>query len=767
MSLHSVIHRSVQVVALVLVAAAPGEGNWTSGAWTLDGVDGWVLQDASLALTAADDPVIAYGGSSLRLLSWDGSGWVREQVDFAPTSCGRIDDVSLALDRNDDPAISYYVDVADGDDELRFARWDGTAWSVETVDRGFRVGQHTSLALTAAADNPSISYGDRGRFALKPARHDGTAWSVEEVAASFGGTSLRLDGSDNPHISHVGDDSNARYTRWDGTAWTSDVFGNAEGVTSLAFDTAGNPAVAYLTIRAIWLARFDGTAWTIEDAGPAGFTQKHGVSLAFDRADTPHISYSNSFLVEYARRVGVDWLAEPLNTQGLRTSIALDSSGQPRIANEGFGDPLVSFSRRNGIADWDVQAGIDRGDDGTVGTYSSVALDAAGRPSVAYVGSADELKFASWDGAGWSIETVDTGGDVVRWVSLARDGADDPAIAYYDAGAGDLRLAAWDGTAWTVRSVHGIGDVGAHAALVFDSAGGAHLSYHDAGNGDLVYARPAGPSWSIEVVDPGPGAGTWSALALDAAERASISYYDAVDRDLRVARWDGAAWSRETVDSDGDVGLHTSLALDAAGDPVVSYHDATAGSLKVARWDGSAWSRETVDPGLAIAPEGWTSIALDAADRPVVAHAETFAVRLARWDGAGWWSEEVGRREFSFDGHRGGLVLATAGEPVVAYDSACRPQMIVARRMPVPAELHRGLVADLSPGWRALALPLTPANDDETPPFPVPTSLRGREDDTPQPAPLVLYRLLVGGADAGNSLRVVKTSPAGDVQVSH
>ena len=92
----------------------------------------------------------------------------------------------------------------------------------------------------------------------------------------------------------------------------------------------------------------------------------------------------------------------------------------------------------------------------------------------------------------------------------------------------------------------------------------------------------------------------------------------------------------------------------------------------------------------------------------------------------------------------------------------------VARRL--AAVLYRGVVASLSPGWQASALPLTAANDDPTPPFPLSTALGGLETDAlPTAAPLVLYRVLLKGTlDAGNLLRAVKSGASpGQVELRY
>ncbi len=59
---------------------------------------------------------------------------------------------------------------------------------------------------------------------------------------------------------------------------------------------------------------------------------------------------------------------------------------------------------------------------GNVGMSSSLALDSAGNPRISYWdGSNGDLKFASWTGSSWSIQTVDSSGSVGSYSSLALD----------------------------------------------------------------------------------------------------------------------------------------------------------------------------------------------------------------------------------------------------------------------------------------------------------------------------------------------------------
>ena len=82
---------------------------------------------------------------------------------------------------------------------------------------------------------------------------------------------------------------------------------------------------------------------------------------------------------------------------------------------------------------------------------NSLALDAAGRPHVAYGG--DHLYYAYHDGTAWHVETVDAGLQVGIYASLALDAAGRPHIAYYDQANDYLRYAYHDGTAWQLQTV--------------------------------------------------------------------------------------------------------------------------------------------------------------------------------------------------------------------------------------------------------------------------------------------------------------------------
>jgi hypothetical protein len=118
----------------------------------------------SIKITSAGNVLIAfYDGNEDALKLAFGAWGSIETVDFGP-GVGWY--ASLAVDAADNPHIAYY-DHDKGD--LKYARWDGTSWSLSVVDHDGNVGRYCSLALDGDG-NPHIAYYDKTNGDLKYAR---------------------------------------------------------------------------------------------------------------------------------------------------------------------------------------------------------------------------------------------------------------------------------------------------------------------------------------------------------------------------------------------------------------------------------------------------------------------------------------------------------------------------------------------------------------------------------------------------------------------
>jgi hypothetical protein len=304
-------------------------------------------------------------------------------------------------------------------------------------------------------------------------------------------------------------------------------------------------------------------------------------------------------------------------------SIALDSDDYPHMSyyNISIHDPTdgdLRYAKWVG-SNWSIETVDFNGD---VGHTNSMTLDSNGYPHIGYYDNTNnDLKYARWDGSAWAIETVDSYGKVGMHPSIAIDSNSYPHISYliqiHVGGVGhyEVKHATWDGAAWIIETVDT--NVWLETSLALDSHDFPHISYHDAIGLDLKYAKWTGSAWSIEIVDSPGILQDFSSLALDSRDFPHIGYYDGTNDDLKYARWTGSAWSIETVDSIGRVGQCVSIALDKNDYPHMSYLSGDSG-LKYVRWNGTAWNFEIVDP----IGGDWTttSIAVDSHDYPHISY---------------------------------------------------------------------------------------------------------------------------------------------------
>lgn len=296
---------------------------WTGSSWDIQTVPDPspnVGRWTSIAVDRAGLPRIIYYDDynyRLKYARWDGASWSIETVDGKYGGpAGNWN--SIVLDGNDNPHISYRKgwDVSAGG--LIYARWTGTEWIKELVDRTNKAGLWgTSIDLTAAGQ-PRIAYHagwlSRGGGELRYAQRTGTGWAIETVDSLPNGdtgqwASLKLDGSGNPHISYEdGASLDLKYGRWTGSSWAIEVVdraGDVGGDTSLALDGEGRTHISYFdwTNKRTKYAAWIGSSWTVEFVDDR-VESDWMTSLALRPDGRPVVAYSDATLhrLRLARR---------------------------------------------------------------------------------------------------------------------------------------------------------------------------------------------------------------------------------------------------------------------------------------------------------------------------------------------------------------------------------------------------------------------------------------------------------------------------------
>ena len=329
---------------------------------------------------------------------------------------------------------------------------------------------------------------------------------------------------------------------------------------------------------------------------------------------------------------------ETSNDTGLHTSLELNA-----------GNPLISYydatqgNLKLSICDnGDCSAGLLNvllDSAGDVGRYSSLELDSAGNPVVAYYDATNgNLKVIHCDNsdctAGWSTESIDTTDDDGLYASLALNSSGLPVISHYDATEANLHMTRCTDAdcagAVAVTTVNSVPDDGLHTSLALDGSDNPAISYYDATNGALNILRCDDPACALlgenTVTPESSGAGLYTSIALNASGSPVVSFYDAMGGDVELTICNNidcsASWVNIHPDSAGDVGLYTSVALDSSDRPVMSYYDATKGKLKLLRCN----SADCTAGWTISSPDGYddvgryTSIALDAFGIPAISY---------------------------------------------------------------------------------------------------------------------------------------------------
>jgi hypothetical protein len=422
------------------------------------------------------------------------------------------------VDRQGAPVPSVMVELGEMGSQRAFSAADGTY-----TFRGLREGGRYTVGASrvgfdltppAYAFRPLPGSADQRNFVGVKRWEVGPA-DASAFAAGWG-TALALDAQGRPRIAYYVDGTHSlRYASWTGHVWNlrtvdvpgPDPFSRAGRYPSLALDASGRPHISYTwwggqgELSHLRYARWDTFAgWVIEVVDPA-YVQFE-TRIAVDATGRVHLSYYDNALrhMKYAWKDGAGWHYETIDASGEAGdghSMALDAQGRPHVTYQDLpigpnGVAGLRYAYRDG-GTWHLSV-VDGANGNYGGTWSSLALDAAGRPQVVYAGlDAKNLKYGRFTGSGWELETIRAGFAPGFGQSLELE-AGGPRVVYQSLGEGFL-YATRSASGWTSGVVQR-GNAGYFNDLAQGSDGTLHASCYDKHNAYLSYAR------SVQLTDP-------------------------------------------------------------------------------------------------------------------------------------------------------------------------------------------------------------------------------------------------------------------------
>jgi hypothetical protein len=158
------------------------------------------------------------------------------------------------------------------------------------------------------------------------------------------------------------------------------------------------------------------------------------------------------------------------------------------------------------------------------------------------------------------------------------------------------------------------------------------------------------PAWNVQTIDAA-GGGKFTAMRMDSQGNAHAVYVNEDTHQLKYAFWDASLKTWFTMALDSPCAGFASLALDGQQRPHVAFLEYGTGRLKYARWDGDRWNIAPVHLKSRLL-EYYTSIAIDANDRPLITFYEVFGsttneyalhLKHVRWTGEYWTSSTIDR----------------------------------------------------------------------------------------------------------------------------
>jgi len=194
---------------------------WTGSNWDIQSITKTGVFGTTIALDKNNNPYIAFGkvtagvNSNLYLAKWTGSEWQVQQVDGSGVGIVGYYN-SIKIDSNNNPHIAY---MDSQNKWLKYAKWTGSVWDISSLDQ--TESGPISMDLDSN-DQPNISYSYKVNSTVRNLqyinRKDGI-WNIQTLDGTGGilgaWSSIIIDPNNCPHIAYT-DSTNGllKYVFW-------------------------------------------------------------------------------------------------------------------------------------------------------------------------------------------------------------------------------------------------------------------------------------------------------------------------------------------------------------------------------------------------------------------------------------------------------------------------------------------------------------------------------------------------------------------------
>jgi hypothetical protein len=578
------------------------EKKWTFLTTNYRGIAGWGI---ALILDQSDSPHLAFIDPDNKPIYayLSGDTW---QAETMPEEKRPVYDFDMVMDQYEYVHIVYNTWTDWFTSEIWDAIFDGKSWYHTVVDDDAGIAAVISMDTDSQANprlvysswNPTSDLEGLGAGKLRYGRYEGEEWQVEtvtDVAFSFDAPALELNAADIPQIAVLANPDSGPGRELDlfrpgDPQWQpftiDSAFYGGFGLAGVA-DGLGQPHISFIApdekgVFTVQYGHFDGHRWEFTTLDSNPHNRLDQTTIALDSSGFTHILFSTSQCLNFdclaiseihlshALFDGQKWnMAEVDAAGGLDPAMVIDPAGNIHAVYQAL-DSGIIYAYFDGTA-WKKER-IPM--TGLAGYYPSIALDSQNNPHITYFDVSAYLAPPPSSEKNWRSDSE-------------RGIANEIAIPF-----GGLKYAWRAGSNWQTEFVSADSPAG-FSQVRIGSDEIPHIAFFDPYTPRLAYCRHGNDSWQCEDISPptelalGYGVG----LVLDSADRPYISCSGTA---LQYAFFDGGAWISLVLDAHpvNEVDLfradNTSLHL--------LYRDASFNDLKYVQVKNASVSRESVAP---------------------------------------------------------------------------------------------------------------------------------------------------------------------------